>query len=276
MNCSEASELLGEAVDGVTSSWNRSEFFEHLRACTTCRRTYELETMAKAVVRKGCPRVTTPPQILRSVIDAVEHESQKSLSLPAWIHEIVSVRWLVPALVGSLAVTAFLVFFNQRPETFTPESYEHTASNDFIHQSLQNFARLQNGEFKPAVISSKAEDVHEYLDSSGRDFAVVRAMDCCTSYGAAASEYDGIRLAHVVYTLDDDMMYVYQVRKAHVLDGSTFVLPPAARTALKKTGWYTDPHHPDCNVVLWTTDETLCAAVSSMKKDEMLALLNQN
>jgi hypothetical protein len=53
-------------------------------------------------------------------------------------------------------------------------------------------------------------------------------------------------------------------------------MPPAARTSLQKTGWYTDPHHPRCNVVVWISNETLCVAVSSMKKDEMLALLNQN
>ncbi|HTP13884.1 MAG TPA: hypothetical protein VMM37_09640, partial [Bacteroidota bacterium] len=61
-----------------------------------------------------------------------------------------------------------------------------------------------------------------------------------------------------------------------VLEGSALVMPPAARTSLQKTGWYTDPHHPRCNVVVWISNETLCVAVSSMKKDEMLAMLNQN
>jgi hypothetical protein len=66
------------------------------------------------------------------------------------------------------------------------------------------------------------------------------------------------------------------VRKRNVVEGSPLIMPPAARTALRKTGWYTDPHHPDCNVILWISDQTLCAAVSSLKKDQMLALLNRN
>ena len=183
-------------------------------------------------------------------------------------------RRLLPALAVSLAFVFTVVFWGT-PNT-TMESDAHTTPNDVIFQSLQNFAQIQKGAIKPTLVASKAEDIHQYLDNNGFGFAVVHPMDCCTSYGAMTSQYDGIKLAAVVYRMNDDVMYVYQVRKKNVFEGSTLVIPPAARTALEKTGWYTDPHHPNCNVILWIADETLCAAVSSMKKDEMLALLNRN
>ena len=217
-----------------------------------------------------------PPSVVRLVSQAIEREEKRPAPILAWVHEAFPIRRLIPALVASVAIAVFLVFFDQPLETPLLESDAHTASNDVIFQSLQNFARLEKGELKPARIASRAEDVHNYLDSTGTDFAVVHPMDCCRSYGVATSEYDGVKLAHIVYTLDGDVMYVYQVRKAQVLEGSALVMPPAARTSLQKTGWYTDPHHPRCNVVVWISNETLCVAVSSMKKDEMLAMLNQN
>ncbi len=276
MNCSDANALFGDALDGELTPESRSALSDHLRAWFSCRKAYELESITRAVVRENCPRVTTPPDTVRFVTAAIEQEREHPSVILAWIHEVFTTRRLIPALVGSIAIAVFLIFFSQPSETPLLESDAHTASNDVIFQSLQNFAMLEKGELKPARIATRADVVHQYLDSSGMDFAVIHPMDCCKSYGVATSVYAGIRLAHVVYTLDGDVMYVYQVRKAHVQEGSALVMPPAARTSLQKTGWYTDPHHPNCNVVLWTTDQTLCVAVSSMKKDEMLALLNQN
>ncbi len=276
MNCSDAKALFGDALDGALKPESRSAFFDHLQVCFSCRKAYELESIAKSVVHDHCPHVAVPPDVIRSVSEAIEREVEHPSPILSWVQEVFTTRRLIPALVGSIAIAVFLVFFNQPLETPLLESDAHTASNDVIFQSLQNFARLEKGELKPARIATRAEDVHNYLDSTGTDFAVVHPMDCCKSYGAATSEYDGIRLAHIVYTLDGDVMYVYQVRKAHVLEGSALIMPPAARTSLRKTGWYTDPHHPLCNVVVWIADEALCVAVSSMKKDEMLALLNQD
>lgn len=272
MNCTEASDLFGEAIDGSMPASLRNSLFEHLGLCRGCRKAFELETITKAVVRNRCRFVSTPPQILHAVVSALE--KKPSSPFLEWVQEVFTMRRLLPALAATVAVVIAMVLFNTPPAVELSDV--HTASNDVIFQSLQNFTKLKNGELKPTLVAAKPEDIHQYLDNSGMDFAVVRPMDCCTSYGALASEYNGVKLAQVVYTMSNDVMYVYQVRKKNVFDGSTLIIPPAARIALEKTGWYTDPHHPNCNVVLWIEDQTLCAAVSSMKKDEMLALLNRN
>ena len=274
MKCIEANNLLGEAIDGSIPASTRNSFFEHLGICWDCRREYELETIAKAVVKSRCTRVGTPSEVSHAIISALDNASQSVSPFFEWIQDVFTMHRLLPALVTSIAIVVALVFFNS--PSGQDESDVHTASNDVIFQSLRNFTRLQNGELKPTRVANKAEDIHQYLDNSGMDFAKVQPMDCCTSYGAFTSEYNGVKLAQVVYTMSDDVMYVYQVRKKNVFGGSTLIIPPAAKTALEKTGWYTDPHHPNCNVVLWIADQTLCAAVSSMKKDEMLALLNRN
>jgi hypothetical protein len=272
MNCTEASNLMGEAIDGSIPARTRNGLLEHLGYCRSCRRSYELETITKAVVKNRCVHLTTPSEILQSILLSLSTPSQSPFF--EWIQKTFTTRRLLPALVVSVAIVVALVF--PHSPSAEEESDVHTASNDVIFQSLQNFAKLQHGELVPTMVTKKAEEIHQYLDNSGMDFAVVQSMDCCRSYGAMTSEYNGIKLAQVVYTMSDDVMYVYQVKKKLVFDGSTLIIPPAARTALEKTGWYTDPHHPHCNVILWISNQTLCAAVSSMKKDEMLALLNRN
>ncbi|HET9129957.1 MAG TPA: hypothetical protein VFO86_03355 [Terriglobia bacterium] len=272
MNCSEASALFGEALDGSMQAGARKSLLEHLGLCRGCRRSYELESITKAVVGKRCAHATTPPEIVQSIVASLHQASESPFF--AWVQDVFTMRRVLPTLAGAVALVAVLVLV--RTPSTTVEHDEHTASNDVIFQSLQNFDRLRNGELKPAVVAANAEDIHQYLDHNGMDFAVVQPLDCCTSYGALTSEYNGVRLAQVVYTMNQDVMYVYQVRKKNVFDGSALIISPAARMALEKTGWYTDPHHPSGNVILWLKNETLCAAVSSMKKDEMLALLNRN
>jgi hypothetical protein len=274
MKCTEASNLFGDAIDGTIPQSIRTSLQEHFGVCRPCRRAYELEVITKDVVRRRCLRVTTPPEILQAVAAKLENPSQPPVLFLEWVQDVFTVRRVLPALALSIAVVILLVFYNS--PNAVQESDVHTASNDVIFQSLQNFEKLQKGELTPAVHASRAEEVHQYLDDSGMDFAFVQPLDCCKSYGALTSEYDGIKLAQVVYTMGRDVMYVYQVKKEKVFDGSTLIIPPAARTALEKTGWYTDPRHPNCNVILWIKDQTLCAAVSSMKKDEMLAILNRN
>lgn len=274
MNCTEANDLFGEAIDGSISERILRSLHEHLDACRGCRKAFELESITKIIVKTRCQRANTPQDVRNSILSELHQPASATLSLHEWIHDMFTMSRLLPALVASVAVVLAIVFYSS--PNGTEESDVHTASNDVIFQSLHNFVQLQNGEVKPTLVASTADDIHQYLDNKGLDFAVVHPMDCCTSYGAMTSNYNGIQLAEVVYRMSDDVMYVYQVRKKNVFEGSTLIIPPAARTALEKTGWYTDPNHPNCNVVLWIADQTLCVAVSSMKKDEMLALLNRN
>ncbi len=274
MNCTEANDCFGDAIDGSLSESIRRSLYQHLEGCRNCRRSFELESITKMIVRSRCLRLNTPSDVRQAILTALDQPSAARVPFLEWIHSVFTVRRLVPALVISVAFVLAVVLL--KTPTSPEESDMHNAPNDVIAQSLQNFAQIRKGTMKPALVASKAEDIHQYLQSNGFDFAVVPPLECCTSYGAMTSQYNGVKLASVVYQMNDDVMCVYQVRKKNVFDGSTLVISPAARVALEKTGWYTDPGHPNCNVVLWIADQTLCAAVSSMKKDEMLALLNRN
>jgi hypothetical protein len=252
----------------------KSGFFEHLNLCKPCRKEYELETITKMFVTTKCPYTSTPPQIFHAIVSALRGESRSAFSPILWFREQSLATRIIPILVGAMVIAAYFLF--PPAPGIDEESDVHTASNDIIFQSLRNFSRLRTGELKTTTAANNPEDVHKFLDDNGFDFAVVKQLDRCASYGAVTSDYQGIQLAHLVYSVDGEVLYVYEVRKKLALEGSLLTVPPAARTALRKTGWYTDPRHPDCNVIVWIVDETLCAAVSSMNKDRMLALLSRD
>ena len=274
MNCSAAQEHAGDAIDRFLPKQIEQEFLAHLEICCKCRTDYELEKLCKNVLRRTVKFINAPPSLQDFVLRSVREQYEKSPILPeGWLERLFARRALVPALAGGLAVAVFVLFLSI-PRDSSSDLTAHTASNDIINQSFKNLALVRSGQLKPALVSSSPESILGYFRRSNIKFAVdVVKLPNCEWYGAAASEYGGVNLAHVVYKIGDDWMYVCQVCNDSVRNGSKLSLPPAARTALAQSGWYTDPDHPECNVVVWRVGETLCAAVSTMKKEKLFALL---
>ena len=271
MKCTEVHQRLVDAVDRHLSADLQSELLGHLERCRPCLLEYELQVLAKHLVRSKVPRSVTPPHVHSLIVSAIEHNAQSEP--PAWYQKIIRGRFSAPALAASIALVLFTLIL-MLPTSLTTDDFSHTSANDVINRSVQNFSLVRSGELKPSMIACYPDILVGYFEQQGMDFAVsVLADDSCDWYGAVSDSYDGVKQAHIVYKRGDDILYVYEVNKDNALLGSVFSLPVAAKKSLAETGWYTDPQHKDCNVVLWTVNETLCAAVSTMSKDRMLALL---
>jgi hypothetical protein len=176
------------------------------------------------------------------------------------------------AVAAVVALAAFLIVPR---EPSTEALTRHTAENDILHQASENFLMIRDGKITPSITTSSPEQASGYLTAQHVPFTPgVRPFSSCASYGASAGEYHGVTLAHVVYKIGDELLYVYQVGKNDALnDAGELTLPVAAREALESSGWYTDPQHTECSLVLWEENGTLCAAASTMPKEKMLALL---
>lgn len=274
MNCTEAQILAGPALDGHLSDADRTAFMGHLRGCLVCRRDYELESATRSLVRSTVPPVSTPDAVRRSVLDAVRAEARadrRSERRDLW--SVIFGR--VPAPVIGFGLAAILIAFMLFPIGPNDDLIRHAEANDVITQATEHFQRIRDGKVTPAITSCSPEQVGAYFEAQHMPFHVnLRPIERCDGYSAVVNEVDGVRLAHVVYKLGDDLLYVYQVQREEAFgEKAHLTMPPAAREALERTGWYTDPQHPDCNVVMWEDNGTLCAAASTMQKEKMMAIL---
>ncbi|HWP81855.1 MAG TPA: hypothetical protein VNN76_04275 [Bacteroidota bacterium] len=266
MTCGEIDKHLGDAIDGSLPRSIHKEFFDHLNLCPPCRNSYEFELLGKSIVRAKVPRASVPQSLYAAIADQIRRERTAT--------DKRFMERFLPSPVVALGIAVLAVVLLFAPPQFSQKPDPHPPTNDIIGQSLRNFTLIQSGELKPSFISCYPEGVLAYFRESGVRFVVnIMPMENCDWYGAISSEHNGVKLAHVLYKVDDHMTYVYQMETEALKEGSPLQLPAAARVALEQSGWYTDPEHPDHTVVLWTTNGTLCAAVSSMKKDRLLALL---
>lgn len=272
MTCAEVQDLIGPMLDGSVAAQTKSIFFDHIGSCGRCGRAYDLEYLAKILVQSNAPRVETPAGVRASILRALTAERlQAGVGVRArgWFTRVPAPAYA--AVLGAILL-AYLVF------PLPPSSEDllrHVGERDIMTQATSNLSLFQNGKLIPSMTSCSPESVYGYLLSQRVPFKVnVRPIEQCDAYSAIVNEYNGVKLAHVVYKLNKDLLYVYQVNKDETVgDDAHLSMPGAARLSLKNTGWYIDEQHPDFNVVLWEENGTICAAASTLSKDRMMAVL---
>ena len=274
MDCKDAQQYAGDAIDRSLPNGVGKEFQAHLDKCKPCRREVELEKLSKHMVRQNIKQVPTPRTIQSFILSSLRFEyDQQHADFGSWLAGLLPFHVAFPALAGGIVAVVFFLIVSARTEP----SYQmtaHTAANDIIHLSFANFALVQSGTMQPAMVSVAPESAVDFFERSNLQFGVhIPKFKACEWCGGSASECSGVKQAHLLYRIGKDLVYVFEVSDDDALYGTQVSLPPAAKRALAQSGWYTDPDHPDCNVVLWKTDEAVCVAVSTMKKAQLLALL---
>jgi hypothetical protein len=226
------------------------------------------------MVRQYVKKIPTPRSIQSSILKSLRLEFELREPVQEyWLASLFSPRVVVSSLAGGIVAALFFLMVSTRVDP-SFQMTAHTSSNDIIHQSFANFALLQAGKMQPAMVTIVPENIDNFFRNSNLQFDVhilkFRNCDWCRG---STSECGGVKKAHLLYKMGSELVYVFEVSDDDALYGTQVSLPLAAKRALAQSGWYTDPGHPDCNVILWKTDEAVCVAVSTMKKEQLLALL---
>lgn len=271
--CKNVHDFFGEAIDRTLPAELQSEFYRHLDICPNCWNDFFAERFGKALVRKYVARVPTPDHVALSIRQNLHHLSSESSLRRIFSSGFFQKRFLVPSLATGAAALAF-VFYLLFPPSSAHISVAGLAPNDIIRQTHENFELIRQGKLKPSIVSRYPELVVGFFERKDIRFAVfVPPLEGCDWYGALSNEYNDVKLAHVVYQIGSDFVYLYQVDKKDVFENSKLSLPDRAIAAINQTGWFTDIVHEDCTIVVWVINGTLCAAASTLKKERLLALL---
>ena len=269
MDCREFHELISEAVDKRLHRDIISQFTAHAGDCPSCRSEFEMEQITKSVVHAKVQRQSAPSDVYASLFSEVEKLRPSSKS---WMTAIFGEAFLNPAvaLVALLLVAVGAISLLQKNNAI-PISSE----KNIITQSLNNYSAAMTGTLKPTMVSHDPGNIKDFLSKDTPFEVSVAALSDCDWCGGILSDINGIRLVHVVYKIGGEgLLYVYQVDMNEAMRGNKIGLPENAKASLTKTGWYFEQTPDRCNVVLWRHKNTLCAAVSKIERDKMIALLS--
>lgn len=270
MNCREFQELVSAAVDLQLTDSEQEAFKQHSIQCSPCRKEYEVDAATKQFVTGRLHKVHVPRELAVRVSALVKSESSSGET--SWVRDIIR-RPLVKPAIG-FAFAFLVVLFLLRGSTGTNSSTQAAlVANDVIFQSLRNHRALMEGEIKPQLTSSEPSQLAS-LFSGITDYSVhMPKMKNCQLIGGVQNEFEGTKIAHIVYQHDSDIVYIYQACWATVKKGEKLTLPEEAKDELTRTGWFSCSEPDGRTVVLWVKGRALCAAVSRMSKDDLVSCL---
>lgn len=262
MNCKEFQECACEIVDKRLSEERTQELLRHANVCPHCR--YELQTLqaVKDVLHEKVQRKSVPAELYYAIVNRVMSESDTS-----WFQKLFGFK-LNPAIaivaLAAVLVGAYSLIFPVA--TIADES-------NIINQSLDNYQAVIGGSIKPQLVSNH-DEVRSFLQKEVNFSVNVPKMKNCKSCAGVLSIFKGVKLAHVVYEMEGNIIYIYQANLDDVMKGDKIGLPENVKTELENNKWYIE-ETDNKTVVLWQYKNTLCAAVSKLKKDHLVALLTE-
>jgi anti-sigma factor RsiW len=266
--CTEYHQLVTAAVDNRLEHQEREALETHLHGCGQCRREFELQSLTKTFLANRTTPLPTPHHvregICRNVLQMVPSAEGTS-----WIFS--QQRFVRPAFAIGVACLALLLWvMNPSPNV------EHTQagfSSDVIFQSLANYRGVIAGDITPQVVSERNDEVRSFFTDKTTFPVLVPRIKDCTLLGGVLNEHAGFPLAHLLYRHGDDIIYVYQACWETIQQGKTLYLDASICDQLNRTGWYSMSGPEDQTVVLWLKGRTLCAAVSRLTREDLIACL---
>ncbi|MEW5798478.1 MAG: hypothetical protein AB1728_05685 [Bacteroidota bacterium] len=262
MNCKEFQECACEIVDKRLSKERTEELLQHASICPHCQ--YELRALqsVKTVLHEKVQRKSVPADLYYAILNRTMNESGTS-----WFQKLFGFK-LNPAI----AVVAMAVVLVGAYSLFFPVASIADESN-IINQSLDNYQAVIGGTIKPQLVSNH-DEVRSFLQKEVNFSVNVPKMKNCKSCAGVLSIFKGVKLAHVVYEMEGNIIYIYQANLDDVMKGDKIGLPENVKAELEKNKWYIEETN-NKTVVLWQYKNTICAAVSKLKKDHLIALLTE-
>lgn len=265
MKCNEFKECVCEIVDNRLSKERMNELLEHAHRCPHCEFEYQSMLSTKKLIQSRIKHEHVPADVYYAVMNSTVLRSKGS-----WFTQLFGFRWNPALVIVLFAVISVGVY-----SLFIPSATGISDDANILTQSLKNYQAVIGGTIKPQLVSSE-DNVRSFLMKEVAFDVNVPKMKGCNSCAGVLSSFKGVKLAHVVYQVDNkNIIYIYQASLNDAMNGSAIGLPEEAKEALKKTSWYVREQADNTTIVVWQYNNTLCSAVSAMNKDEMIALLTE-
>lgn len=266
MKCEEAIQWMSDAVDGRLPRDLRRPFFEHVQACRSCLREYEMEQLTKKAITKHLFPLSAPVDLKGRVVQQLASEAG-SQPVVRRFRAAVATRAVRYSVAAVAAVLFILIGVNVL-------DHGSISPRDILASTQKNYEAMRQGTMKPEAIVYEPEEMQEYLQERASFNVVMPPVTECAYIAGLMSKLDGLQEAHILFKMDEvTYLYLYQVEYEKSIAKGLLQFPEESKPALRENKWFVKKL-PDRTVMLWVSGETLCAAVSNMSESEMMEILS--
>lgn len=198
----------------------------------------------------------------------------KLLTTPVRFKGIAVPRYAFSLIILLVIVGAVILINNQGKHIPLNPYITNGTDKSVMVQAVNNFHKILSGEIKPEMQSSNCREVSSYLKDKLKYDVYVPQINDYSLIGASGNDYNGEKLAHLVYSSGDEILYIYETQSKSV-NHTCLDLPDPVHNEIVKQKFYmcdkVDANN--CCMFLWYKDNLLCASVSTMPKQDMYSTL---
>jgi hypothetical protein len=139
-------------------------------------------------------------------------------------------------------------------------------------QAVNTFHKFLEGDEKIIYASSNAAEIGKYVKEKCNFEAYVPKIDNYDLKGCCTNDFNGRKLAHLIYVSGDDMIYIYQTTMDAV-NKQELDLPQQVQEEILRAKYYMCDEVDDnnCTMTLWIKDNVVCASMTTLPKQQMQA-----
>jgi hypothetical protein len=269
-----------------------------LRDDETLRKKYNTELLTKNFIKSKLPVKEVPRVVFnkirvsiddliaesslnhKSVLQTEDHPIYTSSTFFEYLKKIIATpvrvgRFAVPrysfAVVLILIIIGSSFFINRNnPRPLNPYIADGL-DNSLMVQAMNNFHKILKGEIKAQINSTDAAQVKSYLKSSLDYDVYIPNIENCELVGAVCNEYNGQKVAHIIYHSGNDIFYICETSTGCIKHRVMEIPEPVHNEIMSHKFYMCDKvdKDKDCTMLLWYTGNIVCASVSTMPKQQM-------
>ncbi len=295
-------EYITSYIDGeISDSAVKKEVNSILSNDETLQKKYNAELLTKNFLRSMTLEQDVPLTVLNriknSIDDVIASASLKSSKEPSETedHPIYTsssffdyIRIIIasPVRVGKFGVPRYAfaivlilivisggLLMNQRKPIQLNPFIADGSDKSIMVQAMNNFHKILKGEIKAQINSSDAGQVKDYLKNNVDYEVYIPCIENCELVGAVCNEYNGQKIAHIIYHSGDDIFYICET-SSKCLNRRVMEIPEPVHNEIMTHKFYmcdkVDKEN-DCTMLVWYTGNVICTSVSTMPRQKMYA-----
>lgn len=272
----QLSELLSVHIDN--NSLDENLDLKHaLENDSGLQKEYDKLIFIKTLVQNSKQKSSVIPDTVRlNVMNAIEMEQEKTtrsqtITQPSWWESVMRgfsgftqlqrfafafFLFIVAPVSIYFSITTMSLQGNQQAESY--------ASMNFFNVSFNNYSSVCSGKITPDIKTNSFEQLSRFFAEKGVYYNIIRPETSAELVGGIITERQGIKVAHLVFSSNDTLVYMHQAPQ-NLFDMHALDVMPDAQKLLENGEWYWE-ESSDTHVTLaaWKKDSVVCSVVADV------------
>lgn len=181
--------------------------------------------------------------------------------------------WLAAATVAAATLGYFAVYNSPEPRSAVPDlAYVRPVDLNYKTQSYANFAAVKQGKVSFHKETSSYGELTAFFRQHGVEYDLIAPEMPARLLGGVISEHDGHKMAHLVFSYHDTLIYMFQAPR-EAFSQHTVEVENEVLYIVDQGAWYWEDNIGKGTLAIWEKGATVCAIVADMTPESLQTLL---